>query len=52
MSARCDLCNKFTRQEDLMGMAGEYEEYWFECIRCMSNNDLFEHFYRTVRDEQ
>ena len=37
---KCDTCGKFTKENDLIHVCGEYEETWTECVRCTSQYEL------------
>lgn len=44
---RCAGCGRFHPWENLMSMAGDGSESWFECVNCMSAADL--HAFKTAR---
>jgi len=37
---KCALCGKFRKNIDLIGMDGEDDEFWFECLWCCSQADF------------
>lgn len=41
---RCDICGKFRKPADLVGIMGEHDEEWTECIKCMSPVDRERYF--------
>lgn len=37
---KCDTCGKFRRMDDIIGIGGEDNEEWTECVYCTSECEL------------
>lgn len=44
VSARCNLCGRFQKKEDLLSVWGEGNDVWLECSQCVSQADFNRYF--------
>jgi len=51
MSERCDICGKFRKDSELVGMQAEGDEQWLECKKCISESDM-ERYFPEVENDQ